>query len=249
MSDIIKIEEKIFNNQSIQTVNARELHEKLENKRQFTDWIKQRIEKYDFVENQDYIIISQNCETIRNYENTTRKGVSVSTEYFVSLDTAKELCMVENNEKGKLIRKYFIECEKKLKQLAPTNLKDALLLAYQQQCKIEEQQQLIEQQQPKVEFYDKVIDSKDWIDMGQVAKVLNERIGRTKLFEFLRNNKILDKKNNPYQQYQDKGYFRLIETSYNLPNGDCKIYLKTLVSQKGLDFIRKKLKNRLTNKI
>ncbi|WP_294402999.1 phage antirepressor KilAC domain-containing protein [uncultured Clostridium sp.] len=119
--------------------------------------------------------------------------------------------------------------------------------AYEEELEIlrlknEEQQQLIEQQQPKVEFYDKVIDSKDWIDMGQVAKVLNERIGRTKLFEFLRNNKILDKKNNPYQQYQDKGYFRLIETSYNLPNGDCKIYLKTLVSQKGLDFIRKKLK-------
>lgn len=125
--------------------------------------------------------------------------------------------------------------------------------AYEEELEIlrlknEEQQQLIEQQQPKVEFYDKVVDSKDWIDMGQVAKVLNEGIGRTKLFEFLRNNKILDKKNNPYQQYQDQGYFRLIETSYTLPNGDCKIYLKTLVSQKGLDFIRKKLKNHLTNK-
>lgn len=119
--------------------------------------------------------------------------------------------------------------------------------AYEEELEIlrlknEEQRQLIEQQQPKVEFYDKVVDSKDWIDMGQVAKVLNEGIGRTKLFEFLRNNKILDKKNNPYQQYQDQGYFRLIETSYSLPNGDCKIYLKTLVSQKGLDFIRKKLK-------
>ena len=195
--------------------------------------------EYGFEENIDYTVLKN-----EKGEN----GQFTSIEYFISIDMAKEICMLQRTEKGKQIRQYFIECEKKLKQLVPTNLKDALLLAYQQQCKIEEQQQLIEQQQPKVEFYDKVVDSKDWIDMGQVAKVLNEGIGRTKLFEFLRNNKILDKKNNPYQQYQDQGYFRLIETSYTLPNGDCKIYLKTLVSQKGLDFIRKKLKNHLTNK-
>ena len=119
--------------------------------------------------------------------------------------------------------------------------------AYEEELEIlklknQEQQQLIEQQQPKVEFYDKVIDSKDWIDMGQVAKVLNDGLGRNKIFEILRDNKILDRKNNPYQQYQDQGYFRLIETSYNLPNGDCKIYLKTLISQKGLDYIRKLIK-------
>lgn len=231
MTDIIKIEERTFNNQKINTVNARELHSKLENKRQFSDWIKQRIEQYDFIENQDYIIISQNCE----------KGGRPLIEYYISIDMAKELCMVENNEQGKIIRKYFIQCEKQLKQLVPTNLKEALLLAYQQQCKIEEQQQLLQEQKPKVEFYDMVIDSKDWIDMGQVAKTLNLGLGRNKIFEILRDKKILDKKNNPYQEYQDRGYFRLIETSYNMPNGDCKIYLKTLVSQKGLDYIRKLL--------
>ena len=92
---------------------------------------------------------------------------------------------------------------------------------------------------PKAEFYDAVTDSKDAIPMSSVAKVLNIKgIGRNKLFEILRDKNILRGNNEPYQTMVDRGYFRVIETKYT-KNGDTHINLKTLVTQKGLDYIRK----------
>ncbi len=84
----------------IQTVNARELHTFLQNKRQFSDWIKQRISEYDFVKNQDFVSFSQNCEKPKSGRPTT--------EYAITLDMAKELSMVERNKQGKMARRYFI---------------------------------------------------------------------------------------------------------------------------------------------
>lgn len=75
--------------------------------------------------------------------------------------------------------------------------------------------------------------------MGEVAKVLDMGIGRNKLFEFLRENKILMRNNKPYQQYINNGYFRVIESKYIKPNGEIEVNIKTLVYQKGVDFIRK----------
>jgi len=92
---------------------------------------------------------------------------------------------------------------------------------------------------PKAEFYDAVAGSTEAIAIGDAAKTLNMGIGRNKLFEFLRNRKILMNNNRPYQRYIDCGYFRVIEQKYNLPNGDTNISFKTLVYQKGLDYIRK----------
>lgn len=106
----------------------------------------------------------------------------------------------------------------------------------------EKQKNLLIEQQPKVEFYDDVTGSKDTIDMKEVAKILNiKNIGRNKLFEILRNKNILDRCNQPYQKYVDAGYFRVIESRFNLPDGEIKISLKTVVFQKGLDFIRREL--------
>lgn len=105
---------------------------------------------------------------------------------------------------------------------------------------IETQQMKIAEDAPKVDFYDRVTESPDCIDIGQCAKILNVHgIGRNKLFEILRQKKILNEHNQPYQKYVDCGYFRIIETSFNLPDGTQKINLKTVVFQKGLDFIRK----------
>ncbi|EAM0151521.1 phage antirepressor Ant [Campylobacter jejuni] len=77
----------------------------LEINSKFADWIKNRIIKYSFIENQDYII------------KEVFTGRRPRKEYYVTLDMAKELCMVENNEKGRQARRYFIECEKRLKNL------------------------------------------------------------------------------------------------------------------------------------
>lgn len=100
MEEIIKITEK----DGKKAVNARELHQFLGNKREFATWIKQRIEQYGFVENQDF-------EVFDNFVKNSQGG-RPTIEYALSLDMAKELSMVENNEKGRMARKYFIECEK-----------------------------------------------------------------------------------------------------------------------------------------
>lgn len=97
---------------------------------------------------------------------------------------------------------------------------------------------------PKVEFFDAVADSKTAIPMGEVAKILDRNIGRNKLFAILRKKKILMGNNVPYQRFVDEGYFRVIETKYTKPNGDMCINVKTLVLQKGVDYIRKVLREK-----
>ena len=87
------------------TVDARKLHEVLGSKRQFADWIKQRIEKYGFVEDVDFVkLASQNCETKKH-------GGQNAIEYKLTVNMAKELSMIENNEQGREFRKYFIMAE------------------------------------------------------------------------------------------------------------------------------------------
>ena len=103
--ELIKIEKK----NGIETVNARELHEKLEVATKFADWVKNRIEKYGFMEGVDFIHVSEKKET--------STGATLSREYYISIDMAKELAMVENNEQGRKIRQYFINVEKKAKEL------------------------------------------------------------------------------------------------------------------------------------
>ena len=125
----------------------------------------------------------------------------------------------------------------------PQTFSEALLLASKQAEQIEKQNALLLEQKPKVEFFEAVTNSKSAIDMGQVAKVLDKDIGRNKLFEILRNKKILQKDNIPFQTYIDRGYFRVIEVKYTKPDGSTNISLKTLVYQKGVSFINKVLES------
>ncbi|EJX0911085.1 antA/AntB antirepressor family protein [Campylobacter coli] len=100
---------QIYNDKTIgaeiNSANAREIFQFLNSEQEYSNWIKNRISHYNFIENQDYII-----------EIVYTKG-RPRKEYYVTLDMAKELCMVENNEKGRQARRYFIECEKRLKNL------------------------------------------------------------------------------------------------------------------------------------
>lgn len=99
----------------------------------------------------------------------------------------------------------------------------------------------IEEMQPKADFFDCVADSKSAFSMNEVAKVLDYKgIGRNKLFEFLREQGILDRYNVPYQRYVDNGWFRVIEQKY-MKDGEPIVTTKTLVYQKGVDAIRKRL--------
>ncbi|HHD0301417.1 TPA: antA/AntB antirepressor family protein [Campylobacter coli] len=100
---------QIYNDKTIgaeiNSANAREIFQFLNSEQEYSNWIKNRISHYNFIKNQDYII-----------ELVYTKG-RPRKEYYVTLDMAKELCMVENNEKGRQARRYFIECEKRLKNL------------------------------------------------------------------------------------------------------------------------------------
>lgn len=100
------------------TVNARDLHAFLEVGRFFANWIKGRIEEYSFIENQDYIILRLPKLATTHIDNPTRaSSFNVRIEYYLTLSMAKELCMVERNERGRQARLYFIECERRLKKI------------------------------------------------------------------------------------------------------------------------------------
>lgn len=99
-----------------------------------------------------------------------------------------------------------------------------------------------DEMKPKADFFDAVADSKDAIEIGQVAKVLEiPGVGRNKLFSILREKQFLMGNNIPYQKYIDNGYFRTIEQKYSMPDGETRISIKTLVYQKGVDAIRRLL--------
>lgn len=125
----------------------------------------------------------------------------------------------------------------------PQSFSEALQLAADQAERIEALKKRNEELIPKAEFFDAVTDSKTAISIGETAKVLDAGIGQNKLFAFLRDNNILKSDNTPYQRYIDMGYFRVVEQKYEV-NGEIRISIKTLVFQKGIDFIRRLLNKR-----
>ena len=126
MQELIKIS---TTENGSQVVSARELHKFLESKQQFADWIKDRIDKYGFIENQDF-------EVFQNFMKNPNGGRPLK-EYALTLDMAKELAMVEGNEKGRQARRYFIECEKKLREIVTKPMTAFELIAAQAQAMVE----------------------------------------------------------------------------------------------------------------
>ena len=153
--------------------------------------------------------------------------------------------MVFTEEQATAI-KIAIENHSKVNALTPKTTLEKQLIIQQamqlQQEMIAELQNKVAKLEPAAEFAYQICSSKDAIDIGNCAKVLNRNIGRNRLFEFLRNKNILQQDNIPYQKYIDSGYFRVIETKFTIPSGETKISLKTLVLQKGVAYINKLLK-------
>ena len=255
MNELIKIEKN--ENQEI-IVSGRELHKGLGVESRYNDWFK-RMLKYGFEENLDYIAITQKKVTAQGNETTY-------IDHVIKLDMAKEICMLQRNDKGKKFRKYFIECEKRLKeqQLPQLTRKEELQLqlfsedslevvnAHKELVKIEVEEATkpllgkIEEDKPKVDFAETISKTSDSISIGDFAKLIKDegiKLGRNKLFEWLRDNKYLMKDNKPYQKYIDNGYFEIIEYSYNTPYGS-KFGIKTLITGIGQIKIIEKLRNK-----
>lgn len=108
MTELFEVQKHKIGNETVNAVNARELWEKLKVETRFNDWIKRRINEYGFVNGVDFCLLKN--------EYSKNKGFQPK-EYFISLDMAKELSMIENNDAGKIARRYFIDCEKQLQRV------------------------------------------------------------------------------------------------------------------------------------
>lgn len=170
------------------------------------------------------------------------KGQTIQTYLLTKKQVIAAGARLNNSLLMKVIDKME-ELEKERQSIfsIPQTYSEALLLASKQAEQIEQQKELIAIQAPKADFYDAVTGSKDTVDIGTVAKVLNMGIGCTKLFQFLCDNGVLMKDNQPYQRYIDGGWFRVIESKYTKPDGSTHVNTKTVVYQKGVDYIRKML--------
>lgn len=167
---LIKIEPRQIAGTTIQTCNARDLWQFVESKQDFSTWIKSRIEKYGFIEGEDYIIH-------KFVDNPL--GGRPTLDYYLTIETAKELAMVENNDKGREVRRYFIECERRAAQ--PIDLNDpaflrGTLLTYTE--KLLEAQAVISEQAPKVAALDRLSSADGLFSIRDTAKVIGiqERI-------------------------------------------------------------------------
>ncbi|MEB8805009.1 hypothetical protein COK91_02820 [Bacillus cereus] len=146
-------------------VNARELHDQLMSKQKFADWIKKRIENYGFAENEDFFI---------SLGKST--GGRPTTDFILTMDTAKEISMVENNEMGRAIRKYFIEVEKRFRQQQAKSPAELIYMLAQQNMESERRMVQLEQQVTTVNHR---LDNIDRIDtIGDLQQRLNKMIRR-----------------------------------------------------------------------
>lgn len=112
----------------------------------------------------------------------------------------------------------------------------------QAQVLLQAKQQLIDEAQPKIDNYDRFISSDGYLDFAEVSKTLNIKgLGRNTLIEFLRNEKILNNKNKPYQAYVDRNYFKLVSGTY-MRGFKTICYSKTVATPRGLEYIKKMIR-------
>ena len=218
-----------------QTVSAREIYKVLEIEKRFSVWFETNSQ--GFVEGEDFTSVPTSTVVNNGAER-------VLDDYQLTMDMAKHICLMSRSDKGKECRQYLIDLEKAWntpEQIMARALKVAEQTIKNLTVKTEVLQLQVNDMKPKAEFFDAVAESKTAMSMNQVAKVLNVKgYGRNKLFEFLRNNNVLDRYNVPYQKYVDNGWFRVIEQKY-MKNGEQQVTTKTLVFQKGVNAIRKML--------
>lgn len=181
-----------------------------------------------------------------NFELSEYKDSTGKSNPVYLLTKKGSLCLAAGynaNLRMKIIDRWE-QLESQNRYKIPKTLSEALLLAAKQTEKLEAAERLIEENKPKVEFYDTVTESLDVFDMRTVAAVLDMGVGRNKIFAILRMRGVFDSNNKPYQQYIDRGYFRCVE-SVKTDGYYLSVNVKTVVYQKGLDFIRKILKEEL----
>ena len=235
MNELIKLQPQTINGNAVETVSARELHSFLESKQDFSTWIKNRISEYDFVENQDFVKLHKKMEL--------SKTGQVAIEYFISIKMAKELSMVERNDKGKQARKYFIACEEQLNALTkpqpiqkpvPLTFAEALR-AYADEVEAHERtQQQLAIAEPKAQYFDNLVERNLLTNFTTTAKEFG--IKRKDFINYLLDNGYIyrDQQGNllPYAIHVPH-LFEVKEYSKDAHSG-----VQTLVTPKGRETLR-----------
>lgn len=235
MNEIIKLTAQTIDGEVQQTVNARELHARLEVKTEFKDWIARRIKDFDFQEGIDF------CSFL-----SESSGGRPSKEYAITINMAKELCMVERNELGRKWRKHFIDCERKLHEVQqqmpaiPQTLPEALRLAADL---AEKNQQLIEQAKidtPKAEWCDRVTAANEHMTITQAAKTLNYPPRKFK--DYLRQiGFIYANSDTPMQEHIKAGRVVLRYAHYTTSDGNPVEKPYTHITSKGLKWLYERM--------
>lgn len=262
MSELIPVQPKEVDGQQINTVNARELHAFLGVGKKFTDWAKDRIEQFGFVEGQDFVVVE---DLSAPTSGSSKARAQKITEYHLTLDMAKELSMVERNEKGKQARQYFIECERRAKHApALPDFTNPAIAARAWADQVEAraiaektavvQAKQIEEQKPMVAFAETVSRATNSIAIADFAKVISGKagfeIGRNRLYELLRSMAFVDYRNMPYQRYIDQGIFSVQEQHYeNKGTNGPRVGFTTRITSKGQIYLLNKILPHLLPKV
>lgn len=237
MDELVKV------NFDTQTVSARELHEQLHIGTRFNDWFP-RMTEYGFVEGTDFY----------SKMSKTDNGGRPSTDYEISVDMAKQICMIQRTPEGKAVRQYLIDLEKAWNTPEQVFAR-ALKMADEKINSLKEiNTSLIAENQrmkPKEIFADAVATSHTSILIGDLAKLICQngyQIGQKRLFEWLRENNFLIKngssKNMPQQRYVEQGLFEVKESNVQNPDGSVRITRTTKVTGKGQIYFVNKFLNR-----
>lgn len=228
MNELIKI---TYNNDR-PAVSARDLHDFLEVKTAYKDWFPRMCE-YGFTEGEDF------CSFLS--EST---GGRPAQDAVLTIDMAKELCMIQRNEKGKQARQYFLQIEKDWNSPEKVMAR-ALQIAGDKLKRLESK---VEADAPKVLFADAVSASKTSILVGELAKLLKQNgvdIGQHRLFRWMRENGYLIRRNGtdfnmPTQKSMDLGLFTVKETAITHSDGTVTVSKTTKVTGKGQQYFIQK---------
>lgn len=227
MSELLKVN---YGNDRI-TLSARELHEFLEVKTAFKDWFPRMCE-YGFNESQDFNPLKNEQVRLEGKRQVKR----IVQDYEITLDMAKEIAMIQRSDKGKEVRQYFLELERRWN--SPEAVMNRALEYSRKQVKalMEENKEL----KPKALFAEAVSASDESILIGQLAKLIRQNgyeIGQNRLFEWMREKGYLIKsgsrRNQPTQRAMDMELFEVKERTISNPDGSTRITLTTKVTGKG----------------
>lgn len=227
------------------TVSARDLHEALEINTRFNDWFS-RMAEYGFENGVDFNLLKN--EKVRLEGNREVKRDIM--DYQISVDMAKQICMIQRSEKGKQYRQYFIDLEKAWNTPEQVMAR-ALKLADRTIDNLKEDNKKLiednERMRPKEISADAVSASNSSILIGDLAKLLRQNgvdTGQKRLFEQLRNEGYLMKtgssRNMPKQKYVENGFFQIKETVISNPDGSVRMTKTTKVTGKGQQYFLNK---------